>query len=121
MQTQFHRNTLSHNPHRALVRSHESEAVASGNAQKPRFRGGAPRPARRRESTDFWDTTLRIGVDRERRRGIAAAGGMITRLAAPGQSPPHRDRYCACPEECVKSLTLGCCWWTGAHGYSARC
>ncbi len=26
---------------------------ASGNAQKPRFRGGAPRPARRRESTDL--------------------------------------------------------------------
>src|SRR6266511_4980998 len=41
------RNTLSRNPHLALVRSHESEARASGNAQKPRFRGGAPRPARR--------------------------------------------------------------------------
>jgi len=38
------RNTLSRNPHRALVRSHESEAFASGNAQKPRFRGGPPRP-----------------------------------------------------------------------------
>ncbi len=54
------RNTLSRNRHRALVRSHESEAFASGNAQKPRFRGGAPRPARRRESTDFWDTTLGV-------------------------------------------------------------
>jgi len=52
------RNTLSRNLPRALVRSHESEAFASGNAQKPRFRGGPPRPARRRESTDFWDTTL---------------------------------------------------------------
>ncbi len=41
------RNTLSRNPLRALVRSHESEAFASGNAQKPRFRGGPPRPARR--------------------------------------------------------------------------
>src|SRR6266542_5970379 len=52
------RNTPSRNRHRALVRSHESEATASGNAQKPRVRGGAPRPAPRRESTDFWDTTL---------------------------------------------------------------
>src|SRR6266542_6294255 len=55
------RNTLSRNPHLALVRSHESEATASGNAQKPRFRGGAPRPARHRESTDFRDTTLAHG------------------------------------------------------------
>src|SRR6266508_5170919 len=47
------RNTLSRNPHRALVRSHESEATACGNAQKPRFRGGAPTPPGARESTDF--------------------------------------------------------------------
>src|SRR6266508_3973171 len=53
------RNMLSRNPHRALGRSDESEATACGNAQKPRFRGGAPRSARRRESTDFWDTTLK--------------------------------------------------------------
>src|SRR6266540_5594650 len=47
------RNTLSRNPHRALVRSHESEATASGNAQKPRFHAGAPRPARRPRVNGF--------------------------------------------------------------------
>ncbi len=44
------RNTLSRHPHRALVRSHESEVFASGNAQKPRIPRMGPRPARRRES-----------------------------------------------------------------------